>query len=228
MRRIRVLFLALLTGIAAPAVAQSSDSSQPIRIQADSATLDDRKNVAIYTGNVIITQGSMRLTGARVTLTLDNAGEVQKLVSNGSPATFRQTPAGGKQVDARAQTIEYHADTERVVLIQNAFLEQAGNTFQGQRVNYDIQRKVVDAGRAIAEEGDSAERIEIVIQPRKRTEPVSDIEKTSDPRSGQVLQIPPRGRGCVAAEQQCRSGRSTRHHRRRAYVLLLQNTRAST
>src|SRR5690554_3409506 len=92
MRRIRVLFLALLTGIAAPAVAQSSDSSQPIRIQADSATLDDRKNVAIYTGNVIITQGSMRLTGARVTLTLDNAGEVQKLVSNGSPATFRQTP----------------------------------------------------------------------------------------------------------------------------------------
>ncbi len=178
MRRIRVLFLALLTGIAAPAVAQSSDSSQPIRIQADSATLDDRKNVAIYTGNVIITQGSMRLTGARVTLTLDNAGEVQKLVSNGSPATFRQTPAGGKQVDARAQTIEYHADTERVVLIQNAFLEQAGNTFQGQRVHYDIQRQVVDAGRAIAEEGDSAERIEIVIQPRKRTEPVSNDDET--------------------------------------------------
>src|SRR5690554_529530 len=178
MRRIRVLFLALLTGIAAPAVAQSSDSSQPIRIQADSATLDDRKNVAIYIGNVIITQGSMRLTGARVTLTLDNAGEVQKLVSNGSPATFRQTPAGGKQVDARAQTIEYHADTERGVLLQKASLEKPGNTSRGRGFTYDIQRQAGDAGRAIAEKGDSAERIEIVTQPRKRPEPVSNNDET--------------------------------------------------
>ena len=178
MRRVRILCLAALACIATPLAAQSDDASQPIRIQANSATLDDRKNTAVYTGNVIITQGSMRLTGSRVTLTLDSAGEVQQLVSNGSPATFRQTPAGGKQVDARALTIEYHADTERVILIQDAFLEQAGNTFQGQRVNYDIPRQVGDAGRATAEDGESAERIEIVIQPRKRTEPSANDDET--------------------------------------------------
>lgn len=179
MRRVRILCLALLASIAAPLAAQSDDSSQPIHIQANAATLDDNQNLAVYTGNVIITQGSMRLTGSRVTLTMDNNGEVQKLVSQGSPATFRQTPAGGKQVDARALTIEYHADTERVVLIENAFLEQAGNTFQGQRVNYDIQRQVVDAGRATGGDGPSAERIEIVIQPRsKRTEPANNDDET--------------------------------------------------
>ena len=179
MRRVRILCLALLASVAVPAAAQSGDANQPIRIQANAATLDDRKNVAVYTGNVIITQGSMRLTGSRVTLTLDNAGEVQKLVSTGSPATFRQTPAGGKQVDARALTIEYHADTERVVLIEQAFLEQAGNTFQGQRVTYDIQRQVVDAGRATAADGESGERVEIIIQPRSRTaEPESNDDQT--------------------------------------------------
>ena len=178
MRRVRILCLALLASVAAPAAAQSGDANQPIRIQANAATLDDRKNVAVYTGNVIITQGSMRLTGSRVTLTLDNAGEVQKLVSTGSPATFRQTPAGGKQVDARALTIEYHADTERVVLIDQAFLEQAGNTFQGQRVTYDIQRQVVDAGRAAAGDGESSERVEIIIQPRKGTEPTNNDDET--------------------------------------------------
>jgi lipopolysaccharide export system protein LptA len=178
MRRFRILCLAALASVAPIVAAQSDDASQPIRIQANSATLDDNKNLAVYTGNVIITQGSMRLTGGRVTLTLDNAGEVQKLVSTGSPATFRQTPAGGKQVDARAQTIEYHADTERVNLIDNAFLEQAGNTFQGQRVNYDIRRQIVDAGRATAEDETSAERIEIVIQPRKRTEPANNDDET--------------------------------------------------
>lgn len=178
MRRVRILCLALLASVAVPAAAQSDDANQPIRIQANAATLDDRKNVAVYTGNVIITQGSMRLTGSRVTLTLDSAGEVQKLVSTGSPATFRQTPAGGKQVDARALTIEYHADTERVVLIDEAFLEQAGNTFQGQRVTYDIQRQVVDAGRAAAGDGESSERVEIIIQPRKGSEPTNNDDET--------------------------------------------------
>lgn len=177
MRRIKILCFALLLGTAMPAAAQSSDTDQPIHIQANAATLDDRKNTAVYTGNVIITQGSMRLTGSRVTLTMDNGGEVQKLVSHGSPASFRQTPAGGNQVDARALIIEYHADTERVVLIDEAFLEQTGNTFQGQRIAYDIQRQVVDAGRAVADDaGDSAERIEIIIQPRTRTEPATNDE----------------------------------------------------
>lgn len=182
MRHVRILCLALLAGIATGAAAQSNDADQPIHIQANAATLDDRQNTAVYTGNVIITQGSMRLTGSRVTLTLDNAGEVQKLVSNGSPATFRQTPAGGNQVDARALTIEYHADTERVVLIKNAFLEQSGNTFQGQLITYDIQRQVVDAGRAATGEdtGDSAERIEIIIQPRTRTEPEGNVENDTN------------------------------------------------
>lgn len=180
MSRVRNLCLALLVGVATGAAAQPDDASQPIHIQANAATLDDRKNTAVYTGNVIITQGSMRLTGSRVTLTLDNAGEVQKLVSNGSPATFRQTPAGGKQVDARALTIEYHADTERVVLIDQGFLEQSGNTFQGQRITYDIQRQVVDAGRAATGDGASAERIEIVIQPRTRTESESEVENDTN------------------------------------------------
>lgn len=180
MRRFKTLCLALLAGVAIPAAAQSGDANQPIRIQANAAMLDDRQNVAVYTGSVVVTQGSMRLTGNRVTLTLDNAHEVQKLVSQGTPATFRQTPEGGKQVDAEALTIEYHADTERVILIDEGFLEQAGNTFQGQRITYDIQRQVVDAGRAAAGDGDSAERIEIVIQPRTRTESESEVENDTN------------------------------------------------
>ncbi|CEA00759.1 lipopolysaccharide transport periplasmic protein LptA [Pseudomonas saudimassiliensis] len=177
MTRFRLICLALLTGAAAPALALPDDANQPIRIQANAATLDDRRSTAVYTGNVIITQGSMRLTGNRVTLTTNDAGDVSKVVSVGSPATYRQQPeADGNPVDARAQTIEYHAADDRVVLIDQAFLEQGGNTFQGQRVSYDISRQVVDAGRADASEGDNAERIEIIIQPRKRTEPATNDE----------------------------------------------------
>ena len=155
-------------------LALPSDSSQPIRIQADSATLDDKRNTAVYTGNVIITQGSMRLTGGRVTLSTNANGELNTMVTYGSPATYQQTPEANKApVKARAQTIEYHADRETIVLIQEAFLEQSGNTFQGDYVSYDIPRQVVDAGRgsesANGSQNGGGGRIEIVIQPRSRS-----------------------------------------------------------
>ena len=169
-----LLALTLLAGCATHALALPSDSSQPIRIQADAATLDDKRNTAVYTGNVIITQGSMRLTGGRVTLSTNANGELNTMVTHGSPATYQQTPEANKApVKARAQTIEYHADRETIVLIQEAFLEPSGNTFQGDYVSYDIQRQVVDAGRggenASGNQSQGGGRIEIVIQPRSRS-----------------------------------------------------------
>ena len=157
---------ALLLLASLPAMALPQDSNQPIRIQANSATLDEKRNTAVYKGNVIITQGSMQLTGAQVTLTTDAAGAVSKIVSQGTPATYSQTPGANEaQVNARARTIEYFADSERIVLKEQARLEQRGNTFQGEYVSYDINQQVVDAGRP---DGNEAGRIEIVIQPRQR------------------------------------------------------------
>lgn len=157
---------ALLLAVSMPAMALPQDSNQPIRIQANSATLDERRNTAVYKGNVIITQGSMRLTGNVVTLATDNEGAVSKITSQGNPATYSQTPsANDAEVNARAQTIEYFADSERIVLKEQARLEQRGNTFRGEYVSYDIRQQVVDAGQPEAGE---AGRIEIVIQPRQR------------------------------------------------------------
>ncbi|WP_339843679.1 lipopolysaccharide transport periplasmic protein LptA [uncultured Halopseudomonas sp.] len=162
---------ALLMVASLPAVALPQDSNQPIRIQANSASLDERRNTAVYRGNVIITQGSMRLTGNQVTLATDSDGAVSKITSVGSPATYAQTPGPNDgEVNARAQTIEYFADSERIVLIDRARLEQRGNTFQGDYVSYDINKQIVDAGRPTAGGSGDPGRIEIVIQPRQRDE----------------------------------------------------------
>lgn len=53
----------------ASAWALPDDRNQPIRIQADDAQLDDKNGVATYKGDVIITQGSMKVTGNTVTIT---------------------------------------------------------------------------------------------------------------------------------------------------------------
>ncbi|MEH6565714.1 MAG: lipopolysaccharide transport periplasmic protein LptA [Halopseudomonas sp.] len=175
MRCAKSLFVMTLALCPVTAVhALPSDSSQPIRIQANAATLDDKRNTAVYTGDVIITQGSMRLAGSRVTLTRDAQGQLNKMVTQGGPATYQQTQqANEPPVKARAQTIEYYAADERVVLIDDAFLEQSGNTFQGDYVSYDVRAQVVNAGRNTSTGASGAEsngngRIEITIQPRSR------------------------------------------------------------
>lgn len=163
MRSINTVLLAACL-LVSPALL-ANDQDQPINIKADNATLDDNRNTAVYRGDVIVTQGSMRLTGNQVTLTMDANGEVQKLVSVGTPATWRQTPVDGRgEINARGLTIEYHADTQRVVLIEQGHLDQAGDTFSGDYITYDMNSRVVNAGQP----GRTGERIDITIQPRNR------------------------------------------------------------
>ena len=66
------LFFSLALACASSvAMALPSDREQPIRVQADSAELDERQGVAVYRGSVVITQGTLKITGDTVTITQD-------------------------------------------------------------------------------------------------------------------------------------------------------------
>jgi lipopolysaccharide export system protein LptA len=147
-----------------------SDSSQPIRIQADSAELDDKKGVAVYRGGVIITQGSMKVTGDTVTITQNAQGEVDVFTSVGRPAYYEQRPSPEKDlVKAYGLTIQYFTTNERVVLIDQAKVIQEGNTFEGEKIVYDTKRQIVNAGRATGTNISAPRpRIDMVIQPKTK------------------------------------------------------------
>ncbi|WVM87778.1 LptA/OstA family protein [Halopseudomonas pachastrellae] len=96
-------------------------------------------------------------------------------------AGYLPANTGGQQgaVKARAQTIEYHADRETIVLIQEAFLEQSGNTFQGDYVSYDYHARWLMPPRQRKCQRRPERwrgRIEIVIQPRSRSNDSSNEE----------------------------------------------------
>lgn len=168
-------FLIGLLGMLASAGtwALPEDRHQPIRVQADSAELDDRKGVAVYRGDVVITQGTLKITGDTVTITQNARGDVETFTSIGKPAYYEQKPAPDKPlVKAYGLTIQYFADNERIVLLDQARVVQEGNTFEGEKIVYDTQRQIVNAGRA----GDAGvttprPRIDMVIQPRSQGEP---------------------------------------------------------
>lgn len=167
--------LPLLLGLASAMSSLSSwalpeDRNQPIRVQADSAELDDRQRVAVYYGNVIITQGSLKITGDKVTITQTPNGEIDVVTAIGKPAYYEQQPSADKDlVKAYGLTIQYFAANERVVLIDQAKVVQEGNTFEGEKIVYDTRRQIVNAGRANSDVTTPRPRIDMIIQPRSQS-----------------------------------------------------------
>ncbi|MCJ1884933.1 lipopolysaccharide transport periplasmic protein LptA [Pseudomonas sp. LA21] len=147
-----------------------TDREQPIRVQADSAELDDKQGVAVYRGDVVVTQGSMKLTGNTVTLKQNKNGDIEVVTSVGKPAYFEQKPSPEKEITkAYGLTIQYFVTQNRVILIDQAKVIQEGNTFEGEKIVYDTQRQIVNAGRATgAQVTTPRPRIDMVIQPKKK------------------------------------------------------------
>lgn len=168
------LLLGLSASLMASATAWAlpSDREQPIRVQADSAELDDQKKVAVYRGDVVITQGTMKITGDTVTITQNAQGEVDVFTSVGRPAYYEQQPREGDPiVKAYGLTIQYFSANERITLTDQAKVVQQGNTFEGEKIVYDTRRQIVNAGRANDKSITTPRpRIDMVIQPQKKPE----------------------------------------------------------
>ena len=156
----------------ASAWALPTDRDQPIHIQSDDAQLDDKQGVATYKGNVIITQGSMKITGNTVTITRNATGDVDVFTAVGNLAYYEQKPAVDKPiVQAYGVTIQYFAAQDRIVLIDKAKVINDGNTSEGEKIVYDTVRQVVNAGRANGSKITTPRpRIDMVIQPKKKTD----------------------------------------------------------
>ena len=177
MRLVKTLPILLSLGAALGSVsawALPDDQQQPIRIQADDAQLDDKQGIATYKGDVIITQGSMKVTGNTVTITRTPTGDIDVVTSVGNLAYFEQLQTAGdsKPVQGWGVTIQYHASQNRVVLIDKAkVVDKDNNVTQGEKIVYDTVKKLASAGRATGNKvTESRPRIDMVIQPKKKTD----------------------------------------------------------
>ncbi|WP_348748734.1 lipopolysaccharide transport periplasmic protein LptA [Pseudomonas rhodesiae] len=177
MRLVKTLPILLGLGAALGSVsawALPNDSEQPIRIQADDAQLDDKQGVATYKGDVIIIQGSMKITGNTVTLTRTPAGDIDVVTSVGNLAYFEQKQAATDPgpMKGYGKTIQYHAQQNRIVLIDQAkVLSADGNSTEGEKIVYNTKTQVAQAGRANGTKVSAPRpRIDMVIQPKKKAE----------------------------------------------------------
>lgn len=136
-RMIERSVLTLLCGLLAAegAYAFKSDKQQPINIQADHADFradpsNNSNGTGIYTGHVVITQGSIMLTADKAVLHVIN-NEMDTADIEGKPATFQQQPDNGGMIHGYADEITYDASKNQMDLITNARLLQPVNQVNG-------------------------------------------------------------------------------------------------
>ena len=172
---VRGTVLAAAILLATNAFALATDSQQPIEIEADFAELDDQEGKTIYVGNVIVTQGSIRMTGDKLKVNFSEDRDLQDVYLEGRPAYFKQTPDNGEDVEGEALLIEYHQLENLLYLIQKARLTQGARLFEGDRINYDTAKSVITARaepRTIKAKGKPPKkgRVRVVIPPKKPKE----------------------------------------------------------
>ena len=166
----RLFVLIMLLLAQQPVMALSTDQKQAIEINADTGVLDDAKSINTYTGNVVVTQGSIRITGDKMTVHYNKKNQIEVLVVEGNPATYRQLPDSSKVYDeAQAKRMEYHKQKNLVVLKDNAVVKQESGSLRSDRIEYDTALSRVKASSEPAAKGEKdgkKDRVKIIIPPQ--------------------------------------------------------------
>jgi lipopolysaccharide export system protein LptA len=148
------------------AFALDSDSKQPIYIEANTATYDEKKGETVYTGDVKATQGSLEVLGDQMTV-YQKGGQTEKIVVTGNPTRLKQTPEGGKEdIHGTSQRADYFPDTGILILYDKALVWQGQNSTASDIIEYDTKNGLFKAGSPTT----SSKRVHVKMQPKEKSE----------------------------------------------------------
>lgn len=131
--------LALVLSAPGPALAQAQgtgvefrglrqDPGQPVEVTADSLTVNQTDGSALFEGNVVATQGDLRLAAATVQVDYDEDGGVSRLTAQGGVTLASATDA------AEAREAVYEVLTGTITMAGDVLLTQGRATITGQRL----------------------------------------------------------------------------------------------
>lgn len=161
---------ALALSLAAPAAAEKSDREKEIQVLADRLSADDAKKEAVYEGNVIVTQGTMRITSARIVVREDAEG-YRKYVATGDPVTFRQKrDKVDDWIDGSAQRAEFDDRNDQLRLFNGARLRSSQGELAGDYISYDRGKEFFEVTGAApgAPAPAAGSRVKATIIPQKK------------------------------------------------------------
>ena len=169
--RLPMLAVLCLIAIALPARAERADRDKPIDLEADTVTVNDAKKTSTYTGNVILTQGTLTIRGDKL-IVQEDANGFQHSTSYGNPTTFKQKMEGKNEyMEGSAQRIEYDGRMDKVQLYTKAWVKRGEDIVHGDYIMYNANAEfaeVIGGGAQAATPATPTGRVRAVIQPKKK------------------------------------------------------------
>lgn len=147
--------------LSAPAWAQGTqvtfggmkqDTRAPIEVSADTLSVNQSDGSALYSGDVVIGQGEMRLSAPRVLVVYSQDNRrIERLEATGGVTLVNGTEA------AEAERADYNVQDGNVVMTGNVLLTQGANALTAERMIVNLDdgtARMTGRVRTVLETGD--------------------------------------------------------------------------
>ena len=169
----------LLAIVPVSASAEKADRDKPMNIEADNLLHDELSQVSIFTGNAVLTKGTLVMRGTRIEIREDADGYQFGVVlpAPNKRAFFRQKREGVDEfIEGEGLRIEYDGKADRVRLIDNAEVRRyrgavLGDQMTGSLIIYENLTDVftIDGQRNAAGAQSNSGRVKAILAPRSKT-----------------------------------------------------------
>ncbi|MEL7045821.1 MAG: lipopolysaccharide transport periplasmic protein LptA [Pseudomonadota bacterium] len=163
------------------------DRLQAIEITAARAERNEPRGYTLYSGDVVLVQGSLRIEADSLTIFHDQVA-ADRIIAQGAPARLQQRPALDKPfVKASAERIVYEKSSELVLLRIDARIEQEGAIVTGESIRYFMAEQ-----RVRADSADDSSRVQVFI-PAEVVEQASEGSGDGESQEGDAEPVPTEG-----------------------------------
>ncbi len=112
----------------------NQDTTQPVQVTADQLAVNNADGSAVFSGNVLVTQGEMKLAAGEVKVIYGTEQtDIETLVASGGVIVTNLGDA------AEAQEAVYTIDTGVIVLSGDVLLTQGGAAMAGQKLTINLK-----------------------------------------------------------------------------------------
>lgn len=113
------------------------DTSLPVEVTADSLSVNQTDGTAIFTGNVVIVQGEMRLAAPRVLVVYAETSEGEESRIERLEATGGVVLVSGPDA-AESERADYNVDDGQVLMQGNVLLTQGASALTSDRMRVNL------------------------------------------------------------------------------------------
>lgn len=170
------VLLLLVAGAPMPAQAERADRNKPLVMEADRpGILDYQRQVLVFNGNAVITQGTMVLRAERIELReMPDGYRAATAIGAGAgkPATWRQRRDGvDETVEGSADRIEFDGRADTLRFVGNGAVRRlrgatVSDEITGSVIVWDNTTEVFKVEGGAASPANPAGRVRVILSPR--------------------------------------------------------------